>query len=259
MTEKTPVGYEIFAREYLDVLLSSEHVRDDGRLSSPEFLRLAYGIYEKTVEGSARANLTAILDPRGVAERHILDSIIPLVILERRGLLRDGVRLLDVGCGAGFPSLPVAAAAKCGFPRVLVTAADSTAKKVRHVGTTAAALGLSDITAVTCRAEEAAAPGGDFRGKFDITTARAVASLPVLLELSAPAAKIGGVVTAYKGREDETEEAAAAAKTLGLVLREKIEYSLPSGDARLFVIYEKVSPTPERYPRQYSKIASSPL
>ena len=188
MNNVVPVSYDEFAGEYLSAAASCPATRDDGRLTGDAFVRLAYGIYENLVAGSARAHLTAILDPRGVAERHILDSLIPLVFLEKRVILRDGATLVDVGCGAGFPSLPAAAAAKCGFPAILVTAADSTSKKIRHVEATASALGLS-LAAVTGRVEETAAPGGAFRERFDISTARAVASLPVLLELTAPCVK----------------------------------------------------------------------
>ena len=259
MSEKVPVSFDEFIREYLIAVSSSEYTRDDARLTAPGFCFLCGGIYETLVIGSARANLTAILDPRGVAVRHILDSLIPLLIMERRGILKDGRELIDVGCGAGFPSLPIAAAAQNGFPQIKVTAADSTAKKTRHVEETASSLGIGGISVFTGRIEEAASPGGPLRERFDISTARAVAPLPVLLELTAPAVKKGGFVTAYKGRDDETEAAEQAAKTLGLRLCDKTEYTLPSGDRRLFVIYEKVAATPDRYPRQYAKMTSSPL
>ncbi len=257
MRIETAVCFEEFKETYLSTVGSSDIAKDDGRLTRPEFLETVYGIYEKLIEGSEKANLTAILDPRGVAERHILDSLIPYLFLEKRGAIKDGARIADVGCGAGFPTLPIAAfASSCGVA-LSVTAIDSTAKKIRFLKETTESLGIPGIDAVTGRAEELARPGGGFREKYGLTVARAVAPLPVVLELTAPFVKTDGYVTAYKGREDEEENAAAIAEKLGLTGPEKIAYTLPSGDARTFFIYEKVAPTPDRYPRPYAKIVSN--
>ena len=256
MKIETAVPFEEFTVAYLSAVVGSEIAKDDERLKNADFIRTAYGIYEKLIEGSKKANLTAILSPDGVAQRHILDSLIPYLFLEKRGVVKDGVRIADVGCGAGFPTLPIAAfAASCGVS-LSVTAIDSTAKKTRFVKETAEALGISGIEVVTGRAEELARHGGEYREKYDLTVARAVAPLPVLLELTAPLAKRGGHVTAYKGREDETEDAGRIAGKLGLSGPEKVGYALPSGDARTFFIYEKTAATPAAYPRAYAKIVS---
>ncbi len=257
MRIETAVSREEFAAAYLSAVGKSDAAKGDGRLTSDRFVGMAYGIYEKLIEGSKKANLTAILSPDGVAQRHILDSLIPYLFLEKRGIVKDGVRIADVGCGAGFPTLPIAAfAASCGVA-LSVTAIDSTAKKIRFLTETAGSLGISGIDAVSGRAEELARPGGGFREKYGLTVARAVAPLPVVLELTAPFVKTGGYVTAYKGREDEEESAASIAGKLGLTGPEKIAYTLPSGDARTFFIYEKAAPTPARYPRPYAKIVSN--
>ena len=257
MRIEAAVSLEEFTEAYLSAVGSSEIAKDDVRLSDGRFLKTVYGIYEKLIEGSKKANLTAILSPDGVAERHILDSLIPYLFLEKRGIVKDGVRIADVGCGAGFPTLPIAAfAASCGVA-LSVTAIDSTAKKIRFLKETAESLGIPGINAVTGRAEQLALPGGKYREKFDVTVARAVAPLGILLELTAPFVKRGGSVAAYKGREDEEESAEAIAEKLGLSGLEKIAYTLPSGDARTFFIYEKVAPTPDRYPRAYAKIVSN--
>ncbi len=257
MRVENAASYEIFADAYLSAVDASDIVRGDGRLREEPFIRTVYGIYEKLVEGSKRANLTAILDPEGVAERHIIDSLIPFLFLEKRGIFKNRVNIADVGCGAGFPTLPIAAfAASCGMT-VPVTGIDSTEKKTRFLRETAGSLGIPGIDAVTGRAEELARPGKAMREKFDLSVARAVAPLPVLLELTAPLVRRGGLVTAYKGREDEEKDAAAIAEKLGLSGPEKLIYTLPSGDARTFFIYEKTAPTPGRYPRQYAKITSS--
>ena len=106
MKIETAVSREEFAAAYLDAVGSSQNAKDDGRLISDRFVGTAYGIYEKLIEGSKKANLTAILSPDGVAQRHILDSLIPYLFLEKREIIKDGVRIADVGCGAGFPTLP---------------------------------------------------------------------------------------------------------------------------------------------------------
>ena len=257
MKNETAVSREEFAAAYLDAVRSSQIAKDDGRLISDRFVGTAYGIYKKLIEGSKKANLTAILSPDGVAQRHILDSLIPYLFLEKREIIKDGVRIADVGCGAGFPTLPIAAfAASCGTS-LSVTAIDSTAKKTRFLRETADALGIPGIEVVTGRAEELALPGGEYREKFDVTVARAVAPLGILLELTAPFVKRGGFVTAYKGREDEEKDASEIAGKLGLAPPEKIAYALPSGDARTLFIYEKKAATPAAYPRAYAKIVSN--
>ena len=257
MRIETAVSREEFAAAYLSAVGKSDAAKGDGRLTSDRFVGTAYGIYEKLIEGSKKANLTAILSPDGVAQRHILDSLIPYLFLEKRGIVKDGVRIADVGCGAGFPTLPIAAfASSCGVA-LSVAAIDSTAKKIRFLKETAESLGISGIDAVTGRAEELALPGGEYREKYGLSVARAVAPLGILLELTAPFVKRGGFVTAYKGREDEEKDAAEISKKLGLSEPEKIAYVLPSGDARTFFIYEKVAQTPDRYPRAYAKIVSN--
>ncbi|MBR3424254.1 MAG: 16S rRNA (guanine(527)-N(7))-methyltransferase RsmG [Clostridia bacterium] len=256
MKIEAAVCREEFAAAYLRSVGSSQIARDDGRLKTEDYIKTVYGIYEKLIEGSKRANLTAILSSDGVAERHILDSLIPYLFLEKRGIVKDGVRIADVGCGAGFPTLPIASfAASCGTA-ISVTAIDSTAKKTRFLRETADALGIPGIEVVTGRAEELASPGGKYRERFDVTVARAVAPLRILLELTAPFVRRGGFVTAYKGRGDEEKDAAAIAEKLGLSAPEKIVYSLPSGDERTLFIYEKTAATPAAYPRTYAKIVS---
>ena len=257
MKIETAVPFEDFSDSYVSAVDRSDDAKGDERLKKAEFITFAYGIYEKLIEGSKKANLTAILSPDGVAERHILDSLIPYLFLEKRGIVSGGVRIADVGCGAGFPTLPFAAfAASCGV-NLSVAAIDSTAKKTRFLKETAEALGIPGIEVVTGRAEELSRPGGEYREKYDLTVARAVAPLPVLLELTAPFVKRGGFVTAYKGREDEEKDAERIAGKLGLSGPEKIGYTLPSGDARTFFIYEKVALTPPSYPRAYAKIISN--
>lgn len=218
-----------------------------------------YGIYSCLLEASHKFNLTAITEHTAVAERHIVDSLIPMGLLNGRGLIGEGDKVFDIGAGAGFPTLPIAAASLHGaLPSFTVHALDSTAKKIGHIKDTAKRLSLDNVEASAGRAEELAR--GDFRESFDIVTARAVSAMPTLIELAAPFVKVGGIFAAMKARSDEEVAAAArAAEILGFEAAEVTQYSLPSGDLRSLVVYRKVKSTPDVYPRQYSKIVSKPL
>lgn len=233
-------------------------------------------IGEKLVENNRKYNLTAITEPEAVVEKHIVDSLLPLSILVKQGILTEELtlpdekqtpsgtpsstlrqtntmlRLIDIGAGAGFPSLPFAAVLPEKTTRIL--AVDATAKKVRHITETAAACGISHMAAEAGRAEELSQ--GKLRESFTIATARAVAELRILVELTAPFVAVGGMVVALKGSHgaDEVADAAGIAKTLGLSEPQIHEYTLPNGDGRTLILYSKVRSTPKEYPRPYSKI-----
>lgn len=214
-------------------------------------------------ENAKKCNLTAITEPHAVVEKHIVDSLLPLSILQEHGILDkrmayDGksVTVCDIGAGAGFPSLPMAAVLAQSGGRVL--AIDATAKKVRYIAETAAALGLSGMTAQAGRAEELAR--GGLRERFSIVTARAVAELRVLMELCASYVQVGGIFVAMKAHADaEYENAKNAVCPLGFDAGERISYALPNGDARTLVVYRKIKSTEIPYPRQYAKILQKPL
>ncbi|MBR5632987.1 MAG: 16S rRNA (guanine(527)-N(7))-methyltransferase RsmG [Clostridia bacterium] len=231
----------------------------DGEFLTDSLVHTLYGIYACLLEASHKFNLTAITEHTAVAERHLVDSLIPFSMLSQMGLLKDGDALCDIGAGAGFPSLPAAAAANDGaLPDITVHSVDSTAKKIGHITDTAKRLSLSNVSGTAGRAEELAR--GDMRESFNIVTARAVSAMPVLIELAAPFVKVGGIFAAMKAHSDEEVTAAAkGAEILGFTAAETHEYTLPSGDVRSLVIYRKVKPTPDAYPRQYSKITSKPL
>lgn len=226
--------------------------REDPALAS----RLAV-IAECLIAGNARFNLTAITEPDAIVEKHIMDS---LIAADAIAAITDGapVRLLDVGSGAGFPALPIAAA----LPHVSVTALDSTAKKCTYMNETAAAAGIANFTAVSGRAEELSAVGAPMRALFDFVSARAVANLPVLCELCLPFLKTGGTFIALKGANAPAEITAAkgAIAKLGAALVGAQEYHIFSDDTpRYLVTIAKTAPTPAAYPRQYSRIAKKPL
>lgn len=260
-------------------------------VTSDEVLTRMYKITEKLVENAKKFNLTSILEPEEIVRKHIVDSVLPLAIMEKQGIVSKIARktVADVGCGAGFPTLPMSAASLDYFP-LFFMGIDSTAKKIGHIKETAEYADLTNIDATAARAEELTAyralssqkksvlsskkesakkpknqPKTEekkpyFRERFDITTARAVAALPTLLELCAPLTKVGGYFCALKSHADEEILAAGNAhETLGLTLRDKISYTLPGGDARVVLIYEKTAETPRKYPRRYAEITKQPL
>lgn len=192
-------------------------------------------------------NLTAITEDTQVAKLHLLDS---LTVLSQLDL--TGKKLIDVGCGAGFPGVPLAIAC----PQAEVTLLDSLGKRVAWLQEILPQLGVN-ARCVTARAEEAVA---QCRETYDYAVSRAVARLNILLELLAPYVKVGGAVVAMKGSaaREELAECDAAMKKLGLKLESLTEYPV-DGARHGVIVLRKVSPTPKAYPRRYAKIKQSPL
>ena len=202
---------------------------------------------EAMVEKNQVMNLTAITEPAAVAKLHLADS---LTVLSAADLA--GKTLIDVGCGAGFPGVPIAIAS----PDTQVTLLDSLGKRMNWLEEILPQLGVS-AQCITARAEDAVA---EHREKFDFATSRAVARLNILLELTAPYVKVGGAVLALKGAaaEEELKEAKNAISRLGLKL-EKVETFPVDGASHAVIVLRKVAPTPAQYPRRYAKIKQAPL
>ena len=199
------------------------------------------------IEQNKVMNLTAITEPEKVAKLHLLDSISLLKVLPLAGK-----RLIDVGCGAGFPGVPV----KIACPEVELTLLDSLGKRMSWLETVLPTLGV-EANCVTARAEEAVAK---CRERYDVATSRAVARLNILLELTAPFVKVGGYVLAMKGAAacEELDEAKNAISRLGLKLERVAEFPVDD-TAHAVILLKKVKPTPAQYPRRYAKIKQSPL
>ena len=209
-------------------------------------------LYRALVETNKLYNLTAVTDEQGVAGLHFADSLLALPYLQ------NTKTLLDVGCGAGFPCLPIAIAR----PDISVLGIDSTAKKVDFSTNFANNSCISNFLSISTRAEDLAKT--DKRDSFDTVTARAVARLNVLCELCLPFVKVGGYFLAMKGAkgEEELEEAKNGIEMLGGKLEslDKKELILPDEkQMRTLILIKKVRKTPEKYPRAYSKIVKSPL
>ncbi len=192
-------------------------------------------------------NLTAITEPAAVAKLHLADSVSLLKCVDLAGK-----SLIDVGCGAGFPGVPV----KIACPEVKLTLLDSLGKRMNWLETILPQLDV-EAACITARAEEAAA---SLRERFDYASSRAVARLNILLELTAPFVKVGGAVLAMKGAmaEEELLEAKNAITKLGLKLEKVAHFPIDGADHAVIVL-RKVKPTPPQYPRRYAKIKQAPL
>jgi 16S rRNA (guanine527-N7)-methyltransferase len=204
-----------------------------------------------------RINLTAVADDKGMAIRHFLDSLTLVPILDQlTAAHKRPLKLIDVGSGAGFPGLPI----KIVRSRTQVLLLDSLNKRIKFLDAVIEALGLAGIATRHARAEDAARQPA-LRERFDVATARAVASLPVLCEYCLPFVRVGGVFLAMKG-QDEEEIAAAdhAIQALGGRLAETSRFNLPGTDMkRTIVTIEKITDTPAVYPRKAGKPEREPI
>lgn len=205
---------------------------------------------EMLIEKNKVMNLTAILDPDGIAVKHFADSLSLLKAIE----IKDNAKILDLGTGAGFPGIPLLIAK----PSLKMTLIDSTAKKLAFVSESIDDLGLNAEVLHT-RAEEAG-KNPQYREKYDIVCSRAVAALNVLCEYCLPFVKVGGTFAAMKGAqaEEEIRLAENAIKTLGGTIKDKFSFRLSDGE-RTIVIIEKTKPTPIKYPRVSAQIAKKAL
>ena len=194
-----------------------------------------------------RMNLTAITEAEEVREKHFLDCLclVPLV--------KDAKTLVDVGSGAGFPALPLAIA----LEDLSVMMVEPIGKRTTFLSEVVQQLGLKNTRIVNERAEEFAAR----KLRYDVATARAVAALPILLELCAPLVKVNGIVIAMKGSSgmEELDNAKHAMEVLGLKVKEIQKEVLPGAGIRYNIVMQKTKETPEGYPRNYSQIKKKPL
>lgn len=212
-----------------------------------------FSLAEIMLETNKSMNLTAIKDEKTVILKHYVDSLLVSLFIP------EGATVLDVGCGAGFPTFPLAIMR----PDLSIVALDSTAKRIAYVQRTAGALGLSNVTTIAARAEELAQMPAH-RERYDVVTARAVAALPVLSELCLPFAKVGGAFLPMKAKQAPEEISAAknAIATCGGKLVDARTVLLRGGEEpepRTIVRVSKISATPKNYPRHFSKISKKPL
>ncbi|MGN0623287.1 MAG: 16S rRNA (guanine(527)-N(7))-methyltransferase RsmG [Oscillospiraceae bacterium] len=202
-------------------------------------------------EWNEKINLTAITDPDGIALKHFYDSVYPFTLVQ----LPQNASVIDVGTGAGFPSCPL----KIFREDIRLTLLDSLNKRINFLRELSDSLELG-ADCVHGRAEELGR-NADYREKFHIATARAVANLSCLCEYCLPFVKVGGAFVALKGSDgkNELEQAKNAINVLGGKTEECIEYSLPNGDMRCLVVIRKTKPSPEKYPRNKGQMNKKPL
>jgi 16S rRNA (guanine527-N7)-methyltransferase len=234
--------------------------RDLGLPLRPEHLPSFERFYSELVEWNQRFNLTAVTDYEQVQVRHFADSLTcllgsPAILAAARA--RSPWSLVDVGAGAGFPGLPI----KIVWPEAKLTLIESIGKKCSFLEHIVGELGLTGVTVLNARAEEA---GQDqaHRERYDLVLARAVADMPVLAEYCLPLARRGGLVVAQKGDDVEAEvvRAERAIMLLGGTL-EKVKRVEVPGTAlpRSLVVLRKVALTPPKYPRRPGQPAQHPL
>lgn len=202
------------------------------------------------VEYNQRVNLTAITDGQDILRKHFLDSFLLYHFAEK--YFPDSAKILDIGSGAGFPGVPLALLK----PDFQITLLDSLGKRITFLKLLKEKLNCN-YQAIHGRAEEFA-KRSDYREAFDVVTARAVASLPMLAEFSLPYVKLNGYWLAMKGKED-ISPAISAIQKLGGNLEQTISYQLPDGDERTLFIIKKISPTPTKFPRKFAQIKQKPL
>lgn len=244
------------------------------KFSAPQWA--AFGaLYERLLEVNEKINVTAIKSMADVVLKHFADSLTPLCLPEVKE--KKNPSCFDIGCGGGFPGLPLAIAR----PDLKLTMIDSTEKKIRALEESCQKLSLTKIRPVAGRAEELAALGGPYRQKGDLVFSRALARLNVLCELCLPFVRTGGYFIALKGRDAtaELDEARKGIRSLGgkvtrvedTTLSSDFYRDLPlnheelaaaaefADSRRYLIVIQKIAPTPVCYPRRFAQIKKTPL
>lgn len=212
-------------------------------LTNPKFL----DYYETLIQANQSINLTRIIEQDDVYYKHFYDSIILTKYFDL-----DHKTLLDVGAGAGFPSIPL----RIVNDHLEVTLVDSLNKRIAFLASLIDRLDLDHVILIHGRAEELTA-----RNSYDFVTSRAVARLNTLIELTLPFVKVGGYFIAYKSSHYKAElnEALNGIKVLGGTVESIKQYSIGSDEKHVLIIIKKVKETPALYPRAFGKIKKNPL
>ena len=238
-------------QQYISTIREAFEHNGLGQLLTSDNAETFYKLSNLLVETNKITNLTAITDEKGIILKHFIDC----ASISR--YVPGGAKIIDVGCGAGFPSLPIAIIR----PDVSFTSLDSTGKKIDFVNKAAKELGLNNLTAICARAEGFVT---ETRESFDVCTSRAVARLNILAELCLPLVKIGGTFIAMKSNKgaEEHAEASNGIKKLGATLDSVKEESFSLDNesiVRETYIFKKVHASPKEFPRKYAQILKKPL
>ncbi|MCE9677340.1 16S rRNA (guanine(527)-N(7))-methyltransferase RsmG [Paraclostridium bifermentans] len=228
-------------------------IEDLGLKCSDETIDKFSKYREILVEWNQKMNLTGIEEEKEVYIKHFLDSVAAV----KKGYIKDGMSIIDVGTGAGFPGLPL----RICLENSKVTLLDSLNKRINFLSEVCTNINIDDIELIHGRAEDF---GKDekYREQYDIATARAVAGLPILMEFCVPLIKVGGYFVCLKGpnADTELEESRKAMEVLGLEFVEKIDVELPEIELKHnIVVFKKVNSTPAKYPRKAGKPVKTPI
>ena len=245
---------ELTKAEFISELNRIFKLNGMGAYLNAEISEKFYTLTVRMLEENEKYNLTAIKEPKKIILNHYLDC----AIMAKH--VKKGAYLIDVGCGAGFPTLPLALVRD----DVTILAVDSTAKRVNYVKESAELLGLKNVKCEVMRAEDGG-KSSEYREKFDYATARAVAQMRILCELTLPFVKVGGQMIAMKGKNAEIEimNSKRAIAILGGADTQIQQITLSDGEeeelTHPIISIKKKSKTPPQYPRAYAQISKKPL
>ena len=229
-----------------------KQIKDAGFLITENMAKSLDDYASLLVSWNEKMNLTAITEPEEILTKHFLDS------LYGTKFIGGNESLIDVGTGAGFPSVPL----KILNPEIHLTLLDSLNKRLNFLNEVASTLELANVKTIHSRAEDGGAKKSPLREKYDVATSRAMAQLNILAEYCLPYIKVGGTFLAYKGPDvkDELKNAKNSIKVLGGEVSEIFEYKIFGTDiTHSIVVIKKVKPTPPEYPRLQGKIQKNPL
>ena len=239
------------ASELADVAMQMGLSLDDEQIG--QFI----SYYEMLLEWNSRFNLTAITAWDDVLKKHFLDSLSPAPMFPADDSAPGGLRLADIGSGAGFPGIPL----KIAFRSLSVTLIETTGKKADFLQCVTDELHLKDVTVINDRVE-VIGRDDEHRGRYDLAATRAVSSLNVLCEYGVPLLKTGGELLCYKGPDVsvEVDQAQNAFEQLGCSLSGIYEPLIPDADfSRTIISIRKDADTPQRYPRRPGLVTRKPL
>ncbi|MBS4534954.1 16S rRNA (guanine(527)-N(7))-methyltransferase RsmG [Clostridium sp. D2Q-14] len=225
----------------LDINLKSQSI--DDFIAYKELLK----------EWNEKINITAIKEDSEIDIKHFLDS---LTIL-KTGYVKDGLKIIDIGTGGGFPGIPIKIANKS----TEVVLLDSLNKRIKFLHEVINEIGLNNIKAIHGRAEDYG-KNEEYREQFDLAVSRAVAPLNVLLEYCIPFVKVGGYFIAMKGTQlnNEVEESEKSLKIMGGIIENRFDIKLPFSDiVHKLLVIKKIFKTPTKYPRKAGKPKQKPL
>lgn len=214
-------------------------------------IRGFYTYMEELIEWNKKINLTAIVEPKDIIDKHFIDSVMISQYID------DGMKIIDVGTGAGFPGVPL----KIIRDDLIIDLLDSLNKRIVFLNEIINTLNLNNINTIHARAEDEGCKKGK-REMYDIAVSRAVANMPVLLEYLLPFVKVGGKCICMKGAniEDEVKNSKLALNKLGGEIENIHKFQLPGlEDTRNIIIVKKIANTPNKYPRKAGTASKNPI